>query len=406
MSKRTVTPQELAQPLTPYEDAVQAVLSSFAPLPPQAFPLSAALGLVLARPAVADVDVPGFDNSAMDGYALRCADTLGARQTPVTLRLIDDLPAGASANITVQPGTAAKIMTGAAIPPGADAVVPWEDTDPGDGVVVVRAQLDPGRNVRPAGEDVQSGSPIAVAGAVLGPVHLGVLASQGRTDVMVHPRPRVAVLSTGDELVPPGGSLEGARLFESNGTLIAAMCESAGAVVAQRSLIADDPSAIGEWLAAAAGTADLIVTSGGASVGEHDWIRAILEKEGTLSMWRIAIKPGKPIAFGRIGGTPVLALPGNPGSAFVGLHVFVQPALRIMAGRSPDPRRVEARLAADVKGSPARTQFTRVRLDGDLATPLPAQSSVVLSNLLAADGFAVVPPGGLPAGAHATVELI
>ena len=163
---------------------------------------------------------------------------------------------------------------------------------------------------------------------------------------------------------------------------------------------------IAAWLRQVARHADLIVTTGGASVGEHDWIRAILEAEGDLSLWRIAIKPGKPVAFGRFEGTPVLGLPGNPGSAFVGMHVFVARAIRAMAARPVDPPSVRAHLAAAVKGSPSRTLFCRVRLEGETAVPLPAQSSVVLSNLIPADGFAIVPPGGLPEGADVTVEMI
>jgi molybdopterin molybdotransferase len=188
--------------------------------------------------------------------------------------------------------------------------------------------------------------------------------------------------------------------------LLRAMCERAGATVVADDMIGDEPDAIAAWLRDAGARADLIVTSGGASVGEHDWIRNILEREGTLQMWRVAIKPGKPIAFGRIGGTPVFALPGNPGSAFVCAHVFVQPAIRLMGARDPAPLRLPARLGGDVKGSPSRTMFARVRLDGELAVPLPAQSSVVLSNLIPADGFAIVPPGGAREGAEVVVELI
>lgn len=404
--KRTVTAEELQRPLVPYEEAVATILSSFAPLAAQRVPLSSALGLTAAETVDAGLAVPGFDNSAMDGYAIRAADTAGANDKPVTLRLIDDLPAGSSPSIPIRPGTAATIMTGAAVPPGCDAVVPWEDTEPGDGVVIVRRELDPGRNIRPRGEDVEEGSRIVENGQTLRPVHLGVLASTGRTHVSAHPRPRVAVLSTGDELVPPGGKLMDGQLFESNRTMIAALCQHDGARIVADGLLPDDPDVIREWMTDAAGKADLVITSGGASVGQHDWIRHILENEGSLSMWRVAIKPGKPVALGRLAGTPVLALPGNPGSAFVGMHVFGLPALRIMAGRAPQPPRIDATLAAPVKGSPARTQFTRVRLDGSLAHPLPLQSSVVLSNLLGADGFAVVPPGGLPQGAAVTVELL
>ena len=195
-------------------------------------------------------------------------------------------------------------------------------------------------------------------------------------------------------------------MYDANRTLLSAACARAGAQVEATALIGDEPDLIAAWLRQVARHADLIVTTGGASVGEHDWIRSILEAEGDLSLWRVAIKPGKPIAFGRFAGTPVFGLPGNPGSAFVGMHVFVARAIRAMAARPVEPQSVRARLASAVKGSSSRTLFARVRLDGDVATPLPAQSSVVLSNIIPADGLAIVPPGGLPEGAEVTVEMI
>jgi molybdopterin molybdotransferase len=403
MSKRTVTDEELQRPLVPYADALSQILSAFSPLEPDTVPLERARGLVLAEAIVADRDVPGFDNSAMDGYAVRAADTLGI---PAALRLVDDLPAGATPRESIVSGTAATIMTGAPLPPGADAVVPWEDTDRGDGVVTVLRQTTPGKHVRPAGEDLHAGDEVIPAGTELNPVHLGVIASLGRTDVRAHRRPRVAVLSTGDELAIPGEPLKPGQVYDANKTLLTAMCERVGADIDATALIGDEPDVIAAWLRQVARHADLIVTTGGASVGEHDWIRAILEAEGDLALWRIAIKPGKPIAFGRMEGTPVLGLPGNPGSAFVGIHVFVARAIRAMAARPIDPASVRARLSAAVKGSPNRTLFCRVQLDGDVATPLPTQSSVVLSNLIRAHGFAIVPPGGLLEGTEVTVEMI
>jgi molybdopterin molybdotransferase len=297
-------------------------------------------------------------------------------------------------------------MTGAPIPPGADTVVPWEDTEARDGAVAVLTSMPRGKHVRPKGEDVRAGREIIPAGTFLRPVHLGVIASIGRTRVEAIPRPRVAVLSTGDELVAPGGELRPGALFDANATLIAAMCEAVGATVTLTGLVGDEPNDVAEWLEGAAGMADLIVTSGGASVGEHDWLRDVLERHGALSLWRVAIKPGKPVAFGRVEGRPVLALPGNPGSAFVGVHVFVAAAIRKLAGRDPKPHAVRALLSEDVKGSPSRTLFCRVRLAGNKALPLPAQSSVVLSNIIPTEGFAIVPPGGLPAGAEVRVELL
>ena len=403
MTKRVVTDEELERPLVPYADALTQILSAFSPLPPEIVPLERARDLILAETIVADFDVPGFDNSAMDGYAVRAADTA---DSPTALKLVDDLPAGSDPQVRIEPGTSATIMTGAPLPPGADAVVPWEDTDRGDGVVTVLRQTTPGKHVRPAGEDLHAGDEVIQAGTELRPVHLGVIASLGRTQVAAHRRPRVAVLSTGDELAIPGEALKPGQVYDANKTLLTAMCERAGADIDATALIGDEPDVIGSWLRQVARHADLIVTTGGASVGEHDWIRAILEAEGTLSLWRIAIKPGKPVAFGRIEGAPVLGLPGNPGSAFVGMHVFVARAIRAMAARPIEPESVRARLAAAVKGSPSRTLFCRVRLEANVAVPLPAQSSVVLSNLIPAHGFAIVPPGGLPEGADVTVEML
>lgn len=405
MTKRTVTAEELARPMVPYREAVETILREFQVLTPQEIVISSALGLRCAERVVSGHDVPGFDNSAMDGYAIVAADSTATK--PVVLRLVDDLPAGTSPQVRIEPGTAATIMTGAPLPPGADAVVPWEDTERrDDGTVAILVDVAPRKHVRPRGEDLRTGDTVIEAGAGLRAVHLGVLASLGRTSVRAHPAPRVAILSTGDELVAPGETLRDGQVFDANRALLRAMCDNAGARIVADALIGDEPAEIAAWLRAQAAVSDLIVTSGGASVGEHDWIRAILEQEGALRLWRVAIKPGKPIAFGRIAGTPVLGLPGNPGSAFVGAHVFVQPAIRTMRGEPAEPVRVQASLATAVKGSPSRTLFCRIRLEGARAVPLPAQSSVVLSNLIATEGFAIVPPGGLPEGADVDVELL
>jgi molybdopterin molybdotransferase len=406
--RRTITRTELEQPLVPYEEAVERVLEQIGTLPSSLMPLRDARGLAIAEQIVSEHDVPGFDNSAMDGYAIVAADTAGAKtENPAIVRLLEDLPAGTAPTQEVRSGSASKIMTGAPIPKGADAVVPWEDTEVrDDGTVAILAEIPKRKHVRPRGEDVRAGSEVVAKGATLHPVHIGVIASVGRTHVHAIPRPRVAVLSTGDELVQPGGELQPGQIFDANTSLITAMCESAGAIVTLTGSTGDDPRAVADWLDGAAGMADLLVTSGGASVGEHDWIRDVLSRRGELSLWRVAIKPGKPIAFGRVEGTPVIALPGNPGSAFVGVHVFVAAAIRKLAGRDPKPRATRALLAEDVKGSPSRTLFLRVRLANNKALPLPAQSSVVLSNIIPTEGFAIVPPGGLPAGAEVRVELL
>lgn len=403
--KRTVTREELAQPTVPYEQAIAQVRAAFTPLPPIRMPLGGALGMVLAEDVVADIDVPGFASSAMDGYAVRSTDLAGASETsPVRLRLAGDVPAGAEPGAPVEPGACSKIMTGGPIPPGADAIVPWEDTEALGPEIAIFVEQPAGKHVRPAGEDMRAGARALDAGTTLRALHLGVLAMLGRTEVRVHHRPRLSVLSTGEELVQPGLPLRAGQVYDSNQTLLGALAEAAGGIVVRSGTVGDDPDAVATWLREASAISDLIVTSGGASVGEHDWMRAVLARDGELMLWRVAMKPGKPIVFARVAGVPVLALPGNPGSVYACAHTFMQPAVRALGGREAAPRAGLARLSESVKGSPSRTTLCRVTLDGEVATPLPAQSSVVLSNLLPTHAYAIVPPGGLPEGAEVRVE--
>ena len=402
-----MTPEELAQPLLAPDEAVARVLAGLEPLPATTLPLDRCLGLVAAEDVSTPRDVPAFANSAMDGYAVRSSDVAGASPgEPVVLRVVDEIPAGGSRSEPVAPGTAVKIMTGAPVPAGADAVVPWEDTDRGAGEVAVRVAPAPGRHVRPAGEDLRAGTKVITAGTELGPAHVGVLALVGAAEARVRPRPRLAVLSTGDELVAAGTDLGASRVYDSNGPLLGALCVRAGAEVIATDLLGDDPARIEDWLEGRAGEADLIVTSGGASVGEHDWIRDVLGRTGGVEMWRVSMRPGKPVVFGRAHGTPVLGLPGNPGSVFACAHVFVGPAIRRLGGRDPSPRWVPARLGGDVPGDPKRTFYCPVTLRDGVAGPVPSRSSQALSNVLSADGFALVPPGGLSEGAEVRVELL
>ncbi len=343
----------------------------------------------------------------MDGYAVIAADTAGAAASaPVELRLGQRLPAGGPEAARVEPGTAAKIMTGAPLPPGADAVVPWEEAEPLEGGISLASPAEPGANVRRRGEYLRAGEEALASSTELTPAHLGVLASLGRTHARVHPRPRVGVLSTGDEVVPPGEALAPGQVHDVNSTLLAVLCEAAGASVARTGLLGDDPAAIGEWLGEAASETDLIVTSAGVSVGEHDWLRELLERRGEVRMWRVAMKPGKPTALGRIGATPVLALPGNPDSAFVAAHAFLLPAIRVMAGRRPEPPAEDATLARAVAGPPDRLFLCPVRLQGGSAVPVSAGRHVALADYARADGIALVPPGGLPQGAAVRVERV
>jgi molybdopterin molybdotransferase len=245
--KRVITDEELRHALLPYDDAVRLVASSFAPLPGEAFALDEALDLVAAEHVVSPVDVPGFASSAMDGYAVRSVDVADATpRSPVVLSVTRDVPAGAADARPLERGAAAPIMTGGPVPDGADCVVPWEDTDRGTERVAIYASAEPGRNVRPRGEDLRIGDVVATHGDVLDPVRLGMLASVGRTSVRAHRRPRVAVLSTGDELVAPGGEPASGRVFDANSTLISALVRRAGATPTRLAMLPDDPNAIAE----------------------------------------------------------------------------------------------------------------------------------------------------------------
>lgn len=404
--RRAVSREELEAPLLPYEEARTRILDAVSALPASTFPLLDALSHISAEEATAEGDVPAFASSAMDGYAVRAADTANASaEAPVVLPVRGEVPAGHVARAALEPGSAVKIMTGAPVPPGADAVVPWEDTEPEDGAVRVRVPATEGRHVRPAGEDLERGARVLAPGELLTPARLGVLANIGRASVEARPRPRVAILSTGDEVVAPGEPLGEGQVYDANSTIVAALCRTVGAEPVASDLLADDPDAIAEWMGRAAADADLIVSTAGASVGEHDWVRQVIEAEGALALWKVAIKPGKPLALGRIRGTPVIALPGNPRSAFVTAHAFVLPALRKMAGRDPEPRWVTATLTEAVRGGGERLLFCGVRLRGGHAEPLPARSSIVLGDLAEADGFALVPPAGADAGTAVRVEL-
>lgn len=391
-ARRTVTADELEEPLLSYVDAVDRIVAAFEPLAPVEVPLEQSLGLVLAADVVSSDDIPSFDNSAMDGYAVRSED-------------LADGPAELSVRDEVGAGAAVKVMTGQPIPDGADAIVPWERAEPVD-TERIRAQgpVPAGRFVRPRGEDVRAGDVVLRAGQVVGPVEIGLAAAVGHSVLVVHPRPRVGVLSSGDELVDVAEPVGRGRVRDANGPLLAATSVSLGADVSGVERVPDDPELIADALHRLAAGADLIVTSGGASVGEKDWLRVVLEQEGELAFWRIAMRPGKPVALGRITDTPVIVLPGNPGSVVACSHVVLARALRRLAGRPADPPVRTARLAEAIAGDPERSVVHPVRLVDDEAVPAPVLSSQALSNAVGLDGWVIVPPGGLGAGADVRVE--
>ena len=431
------------------EDARAQVLAAIpAALPAEMVALSDSLGRVLAADVVAATDLPPWDNSAMDGYAIRAADVAGATEAaPVLLRVAGEVAAGSASETAVLPGRALRIATGAPMPPGADAVVAVEQTTPlgADGsagprgreatgplparIRVHEATL-PGRSVRRRASDLQLGRAVLAAGRAIGPAELAIIAAGGVARVAVHARPRVAVLSTGDELRRSGSDLGAAGIPDSNGPALVALCAAAGAEARHLGIAPDRLEPTLELLRSAIVDADLVIVSGGVSVGPYDVVRGAFAQVGTVDLWRAAIQPGKPFAFGTAPrgehrpGPPVLlfGLPGNPVSVFVTFEVFVRPALRRLAGRTQAAllRPVDAAVLEEaVTKSIGRRTFLRVAALRDPATGAPVrdaagrvrvalaggQESHQLSALAAADGLAVVPESvaSLPAGAG--VEL-
>jgi molybdopterin molybdotransferase len=402
--------------LIAFEEARARVLDRLRPLPPRRVPLTEALGCVLAEDVAAGEDLPPFANSAMDGFALRSEDVRGADQSsPVDLRVVGEVFAGSAKLPKVEPGTAVRIMTGGPLPPGADAVVPVERTETSGETVRVRLAPPERGFVREAGEDVRAGAVVLERGRPVDPAAVGMLASVGCHQVPVHPKPRVSVVSTGDELVDPGEPLGPGQIRDSNSWLLMAQARAAGVEAFRCSRLQDDPDALRRGFALAAAEGDFVLTSGGVSVGERDYTKRVLAELGDVTSWRVAMQPGMPQAFGTAAGTPLFGLPGNPVSCFVVFEVLVRPALRRLAGM-PDDRldrpRVMARLAEPVRSPAGRVSFLRVRLEaGDdalSASLTGAQGSGVLSSVVAADGLAVVPADQteLPAGAEVSVILL
>jgi len=358
-------------------------------------PLSAALGRVLAAPVRSRIDVPSWDNSAMDGYALRAADV----PTPGTrLALSQRIPAG-SVPAPLQPGTAARIFTGAPIPEGVDAVVIQEHCRAdGDGVVV-ESEVRPGANLRRRGEDIAAGAEIIAAGTRLLPQHLGLAASVGVAELPLVRRLRVAVFASGDELVMPGQPLAPGKIYNSNLFAAQGLLQGLGCEVVDLGIVEDSLEATMAALARGAREADLVLASGGVSVGEEDHVKPAVERLGSLDLWRIAIRPGKPVAFGRIGDTPFLGAPGNPVSLFVSFLLFARPFILKRQGRSdflPRPWRVRA--GFDWPRPDKRREFHRARLergpDGEPRVVVhPSRSSAVLSSVVWAEGLVVLPEG-------------
>jgi molybdopterin molybdotransferase len=400
-------------------EARERILAAVARLPSEERPLDAALGAVLAEPIVSPIDVPLWDNSAMDGFAVRAADVRGATAaSPRTLRVTDDIAAGARPKGPLSEGCAARVMTGASVPDGADGVVRVEHTDGGHGIGTSRATVridadsDASRNIRRRGEELRSGARVLEPGAVVGPGTIGVAASLGHGHLRVVRRPRVAVLASGDELVGLDDFEEvraGRRIVSSNSYALAAQLAEIGAEVVSLGIAADSPGSLRSHIASAEGC-DALVSSAGVSMGELDLMREVLSEMGLRTgFWRVRMRPGSPMAFGTVaalGGIPWFGLPGNPVSAMVTFEVFVRPALLRMAGHGAVYRPTARCVMQDRYAAPAGlSHFVRVRLDPGpdgrpRASLTGAQGSGMLTSMALADGLAVMPEerGGLAVG--------
>ncbi|MEO7146752.1 MAG: gephyrin-like molybdotransferase Glp [Terrimesophilobacter sp.] len=409
----TGIPSKISTAPISIEEHLSHILANVTPRPPELLPLAQTLGLVLAKEVRARVDVPGFDNSAMDGYALRNADASSATaDNPVSLTVVADLPAGSAENPRLGAGEAARIMTGASVPDDADCIVPIEDTDQGTDIVVIFRAPQPAAHIRNVGADARTGDVVLTAGRVLGPRDLAAAAATGIGELRVHPAPRVGVLSTGTELRAPGESLGRGQIHDSNSLLLAALVSDCGGIPLQLGSVPDDEDAFRTILNNHAHEVDAFVTSGGVSVGAYDIVKAVL---APLGVWfgPVRMQPGKPQGFGRFpvavagdgdtasdGAAPIVfALPGNPVSVFVSFEAFVRPALLAMAGRSQVSRDTfQAKAAVGWRSPKGRAQYMPAAVErgaDGTASVRPSSSggsgSYLVASLARANALAFVP---------------
>jgi molybdopterin molybdotransferase len=391
--------------LLSFEAALELIFARTRALPAERVPLADAAGRVLAEPAVAVVDLPPFPSSAMDGFALRAADT------PGTFPVVHRIAAGSPAPRALEAGEAMGIATGGVVPDGADAVIPHEYVVQHDNIISVPDPLRVGANVRPRGGDVAAGVVIAEARTQLRAAQLGALAAAGVAEVECARRPRAAVLTTGSELRRPGEPLAPGEVYEANGLMLAAQLETAGAEVERLDAVVDDEDAHRDAIRRGL-EFDVLVTSGGVSVGPHDLVRRVEAELGVEEVfWRVSIKPGKPVSFGVRGNTLVFGLPGNPVSSFVGCELFVRPALLALQGAAePGPAFSPGRLARAVRRDPARAELMRARAEltdhGVLLDPITGQESHMIVRSAAADALVLVPSGEGELEAGAAVRYL
>jgi molybdopterin molybdotransferase len=396
-------------------EAAERILADVRRQPALRIPLDDALESVLAEDVVSRLDIPAWTNSAMDGYAARGDDVRGATATrPVRLRVVEQLPAGHFPTRAIGPGECARIFTGAPLPQGADSVIRQEDTDTGAETVTIVSDRDVGVNIRRVGEDITMGSKVLCVGTELGPAQLGVLASLAVAHPLVYRRPRVAILGSGDEIVDvdqPEAILSGRKIASSNTHTLIALVRQAGGEPVNLGIAGDTPESLQEHLAGAA-DCDLLVTSAGISVGEHDYVRSVLEKlGGELRFWRLRMRPGAPVGFGMLGELPWIGLPGNPVSTMVTFELFVRPAIRKMMGQAlPFRRSVPVSAAEPIRVKPKLQHFLRGIVsqgpDGLEARLTGPQGSGILTSMVLANALLVIPEGQFETSAGSPVQAL
>ena len=401
-----------ADGLIAVDEARARVLDSVSSLAPLQLALTDAHGCVSAEDVVAAESLPAFASSAMDGFAVRASDVAGATpQRPAELKIVGQALIGFRPETTVGGGEAVAIATGAPIPSGADTIVPIENADVQEEIVRLVEAAPAGRHVRPVGEDVTEGTVLVERGKRLGGPELGLLANAGHATPLVHPRPRVVVLSTGDELISPTEAPDFGQIRDSNAYTLFGALREAGAIPVLAGIIRDDPESLKQTVVDHLIQADAFISSGGVSVGERDVVKAAFFRRGDIDFYKVAMQPGMPQGFGHIEGKPYFGLPGNPVSVFVSFELFVRPAMLKMMGRTQlDRPEVTATLATEVSGPKAKMQYARVVVergdDGWMATPTGGRGSNLISTVARANGLAMIPPGTETAPAGSQVQVM